>query len=296
LAGRYSGSVRFSPTDRAVDPDATGPFAMSGAIRSVDGTFKDIQIGDASFVAHADTQRAVLDHLDWDVAGGNLKAWSRITRYDADPFVHIKLNFDKISLDQLVRAARPPGQEHKPVPGLISGNAFAAGSRFSPDRRRDASGELHVRLTDSDLMNVPTVNFLYSVLSVQLGPPVPRGKGFIDARLEGPRLEIPAIRYVNRGVDIWANLTVLDVFKGIDSPIHGTAGGSARPLKDLKLPFMADVDQMLKALQGAIAVARIEGTIREPRNYLIPFSESGDTFRRFMLGEVKNEVRGTAGR
>src|SRR5207248_3587094 len=37
LSGRYSGSVRFSPTDRAVDPDATGPFAMSGSIRSSDG-------------------------------------------------------------------------------------------------------------------------------------------------------------------------------------------------------------------------------------------------------------------
>jgi uncharacterized protein involved in outer membrane biogenesis len=296
LSGRYSGSARFSPTDRTVDPDATGPFAVSGNIRSESGNFKGIQIGDASFLAHADFQRAVLDRLDWDLAGGNLKAWSRVTRYDADPFVHVKLNFDKISLDQIVRAARPPGQVHKPVPGLISGTAFAAGSRFSPERRRDASGELHVRLADSDLVNVPTVNFLYSVLSVQFGPPVPRGKGFIDARLEGTRLEVPAIRYVNRGVDIWANLTVLDVFKGVDSPIQGTAGGSARPLKDLKLPFMADVDQMLKALQGAIAVVQIEGTIRDPRNHAIPFSESGDTFRRFMLGEVKNEVRGTAGR
>jgi len=108
--------------------------------------------------------------------------------------------------------------------------------------------------------------------------------------------EIPNVRYFNRGVDIWASATVLDVFKGAQSPIEGNAAGSARPLKDLKLPFMADVDQILKALQGSIATASIQGTVGEPQPRVIPFAQSGETFRRFMIGEGKNEVRGTAGR
>jgi hypothetical protein len=86
------------------------------------------------------------------------------------------------------------------------------------------------------------------------------------------------------------------VFKGAQSPVEGSAAGSARPLKDLKLPFMADVDQIFAALQGAVATASIEGTVGNPTPRVIPFAQSGEAFRRFMIGEVKNEVRGTAGR
>jgi hypothetical protein len=103
-------------------------------------------------------------------------------------------------------------------------------------------------------------------------------------------------KYTNRGVDIWANPAVVDIFMGRDSPIEGTAAGSARPLKDLKLPFMADVDKVLAALQGGLATVQIEGTVKEPKPRVIPFSAAGDTFRRFMLGEVKEATKGTAGR
>ena len=117
----------------------------------------------------------------------------------------------------------------------------------------------------------------------------------MTARLEGPRLEIARTKYFNRGVDLYASVTATDVFKGVDSPLVGTAGGSARPFKDLKLPFMGDVDAILKALQGGLATVSVTGPVREPVIQVVPFAAAGDTFRRFMLGEVKNEVRGTAG-
>ncbi|MDB5318636.1 MAG: hypothetical protein JWN40_267 [Phycisphaerales bacterium] len=296
LVGRYTGSVRFSPTDPKTDPQATGPFAIGGTIKSAGGAWHGMQIGDAAFTAHADYRRAVLDHLDWNLAGGTLKGWMRYTNYGDEPFLHVNLAFDKLNLDQIVGAARPAGQAHKPLPGLLSGTAVAAGNPFSVERRKEASGDIRVRVTDSDLANVPVVNVLYSLLSVKLGPPLPTGRGFAEARLEGERLEIPVIRYFNRGVDIWASAAVLNIFKGVDSPIEGTAAGSARPLKDLKLPFMADVDQILGALQGAVATASIQGTLKDPQPKVIPFAQTGEAFRRFMVGEVKNEVRGTAGR
>jgi hypothetical protein len=89
---------------------------------------------------------------------------------------------------------------------------------------------------------------------------------------------------------------VLNIFQGVDSPIEGAAAGSARPLKDLKLPFMADVDQILRALQGGLATASIQGTLKDPQPRVLPFADAGEAFRRFMIGEVKSEVRGTAGR
>jgi hypothetical protein len=59
---------------------------------------------------------------------------------------------------------------------------------------------------------------------------------------------------------------------------------------------MADVDKMIAALQGGLVTVGIKGTVREPDVQVIPFASAGDAFRRFMIGEVKNEVRGTAGR
>jgi hypothetical protein len=296
LAGRYTGTVHFAPTDPATDPHATGPFEIGGTVHSADGNWNGLSIGDASFLAHADVNRAVLDRLNWRLAGGSLRGWTRVTWYDHDPFVHVNLSFDDLDLDQVVRAVQPRGKEHKPTPGLLTGTAIAAGNPFSDRGRKEASGDFHARLTKSDLVNIPTVNLLYSVLSVKLGPQAPAGHGFVDARLEGERLEIPAVRYFDRGVDLWAAVSVINVFRGAASPITGTAAGSARPLKDLKLPFMADVDQILGALQGAVATASIEGTLGDPAPRIIPFAEAGEAFRRFMVGEVKNEVRGTAGR
>ncbi|HEY7120363.1 MAG TPA: hypothetical protein VH475_27490, partial [Tepidisphaeraceae bacterium] len=297
LAGRFSGSVRFSPTSPDRNPDATGPFALQGSVQaSPDATLKGMHIGDADFIVYADYQRAVMQRLNWKIAGGELRAWTRVTWHDRDPFVHVVVDFDKLNLDEIVRAARPAGQEHKPVPGRVTGHAIAAANPLTVRGRKEASGEVEMRLTESDLVNVATVNLLYNVLSVKLGPYEPTGRGYIMARLEGERLEIPVVRYFNRGVDLWSNAAVVNVFLGANSPVEGTAAASARPLKDLKLPFMADVDQVLRALQGAVATASIQGTVGKPAPKVIPFALTGDAFRRFMLGEVRNEVRGTAGR
>lgn len=306
LGGKFSGTVRFSPTDYPTDRDATGPFAFSGEFCSSGGNWKGLPVGNAYFIAHGDyvaasksakqSARAVIDRLDWDLAGGNMKGWSRVTWYNGEPFLQVNLNLDKLSLDEIVRAARPPGQAHKPTPGLLSGPIMAAGNPFTERGQQSASGEAKITLTNSDLVNVKAVNLLYSIMSVQLGPPVPTGKGFIEARLEGKRLEIPAMHYFNRGADIWANAAVVDIFEGRSSPIEGTAAGSIKPLRDLKLPFMADVDKIISALSGSIATVSLQGTVGDPKPKVIPFADSGETFRRFMVGEVKNEVRGTSGR
>lgn len=306
LGGSYSGTIRFSPTDYPTDRDATGPFAFSGEFWSNGGNWKGLPLGNAYFIAHGNyhastksskqSARAVVDRLDWDLAGGNLKGWSRVTWYDLEPFIQVNLNLNNLSLDQIVRALRPPGQSHEPMPGKVSGPIMAAGNPFTERGQRSASGDAKIRLTDSDLVNLKAVNLLYSIMSVQLGPPKPTGEGFIQARLEGKRLEIPALRYFNRGADIWANAAVVDLFQGAKSPIEGTAAGSIKPLRDLKLPFIADVDKIISALSGSVATVRLEGTVGDPDPKVIPFAESGDTFRRFMIGEVKNEVRGTSGR
>jgi hypothetical protein len=297
LAGKFSGTVRFSPTSHQANPDATGPFAIQGKILSQGGEYRGMTVGDADFLVYCDYQRAVLDHLNWSVAEGSVNAWARFTDYGKDDrFAHVNVGLEQLSLDQVVRAARGPGQEHKPMPGRLRGTVIAAGNPFSEEGRKRSSGDVRLRVTESDLANAKIVNALYAIMSVKLGKPQPTGHGFLEARLEGERLEIPVVRYINRGVDIWANAAVVNVFRAGASPIEGTAAGSGRPLKDLKLPFMADADKMIAALQGGLATVEIKGTLAEPDVHVIPFGSAGDAFRRFMIGEVKNEVRGTAGR
>jgi len=306
LNGKYSGTFRFSPTDYRTDRDASGPFAFSGEIWSLGGNWKGLPIGDLWFIAHGEYQaktatknpvaRAVVDKMNWDLAGGNLKGWSRVTWYDLEPFAQVNFDFDKLSLDQIVKAVRPAGQEHKPMPGLLAGNVMAAGNPFTERGQQSASGEAKIRLTESDLVNSPAINLLYTLMSVKLGPQVPSGRGLIVARLEGKRLEVPAMRYSNRGTEIWAKPVVVDVFKGAASPIEGVAAGSASPLRDLKLPFMGDIDRVISAWTGSVATVQLNGTIGAPTPRVILFSQSGETFRRFLLGEVKNEMNGTAGR
>jgi hypothetical protein len=297
LTGKFSGSLRFSPTSRELNPDATGPFATQGTLTSQGGQYKGMTIGDAEFLVYSDHRRAVLDHLNWNLADGSLSAWARFTEYaPGDRFVHLNVDLNKLSLDQLVRAARPIGHEHKEMPGRVSGKIVAAANPFTELGRKQSSGEMRLQLTESDLANSRIVDALYTVMSVKLGKRSPTGRGFVEARLEGERLEIPVMRYSNRGVDVWLNAAIVNIFLGGASPIEGSAAGSARPLKDLKLPFMGDVDKVLAALQGGLATVSIGGTVGNPDPKVVPFASTGDAFRRFMIGEVKNEVRGTAGR
>ncbi|HSI32895.1 MAG TPA: hypothetical protein VK986_04835 [Tepidisphaeraceae bacterium] len=295
LRGVFSGAITFSPSDPKTRP--AGPFAARGEIKVQDGGLRDLSFGDLSFLAYLDTNRAVLDKLNWHVAGGQLNGWTRLTWYKSDPtpFIHVNLGLDKLDIDQIVKAARKPGQAHEPMPGRLSGTIVAAGNPFTDAGRRTASGDVQLRVADSDLVNIDAVTALYNLLSLQGGNKAPAGKGYVIARLEGPRLEIARSKYFNRGVDLYAAVTAVDVFKGVDSPLTGTAGGSARPFKDLKLPFMGDVDKLLSALQGNVATVNIGGTIADPKIKAVPFAESGGAFRRFLVGEVQNEVGGTAG-
>ena len=302
LQGNYSGTTTFSPTPRDRHPNALGPFGITGSISVDGGWLHGMHVGNAQFTAYLDKDRAVLDRLRWNLADGQLGAWARLTWYKSpttkrpERFLHVGLDVDKLSLDQVLSALRPRGVEHEAMPGLVTGRLWAAGNPFTEQGRRLASGEGNLRIERSDLANADIVNALYSIMSVRMGDKAPEGRGFAELRLEGPRLEIPVVRYFNRGVDLWINASVLDVFQGPGSAIQGTAAGSARPLRDLKLPFAADIDKIFQALQSNLATVAIGGTVKKPEAKVIPFAEAGSSFRRFMVGEVQSETRGTAGR
>ena len=74
---------------------------------------------------------------------------------------------------------------------------------------------------------------------------------------------------------------------------HGFVVGSARPLKDLKLPLLADVDQIMGVLQQDLTTVKLDGPLEHGGNAkLVPFGEAGAALKRFIVGEVQTETRG----
>jgi hypothetical protein len=71
--------------------------------------------------------------------------------------------------------------------------------------------------------------------------------------------------------------------------VHATLVGSARPLKDLRLPFMADIDEILSAVQANVTTVRVEGIVRQPKVRTATFDEIGEEMQQVLLGEVKTE-------
>ena len=71
--------------------------------------------------------------------------------------------------------------------------------------------------------------------------------------------------------------------------------GSVRPLRDLRLPFVGDVDKLLSALQGNLATIRVEGTVHDPKVQTEPFAGISSSLREFILGDVRSQTQNAAG-
>ena len=69
--------------------------------------------------------------------------------------------------------------------------------------------------------------------------------------------------------------------------VSGYVIGSARPLSALKLPFIADVDQIMAVLTSSLATVKLGGTIADPQNQQATFADVGEGLQRFMRGQVQ---------
>ena len=81
------------------------------------------------------------------------------------------------------------------------------------------------------------------------------------------------------------------VFGIPDSPVSGTLVGTARPLSALRLPFMADVDQILAVLQTNATTVAVSGTLRKPQVRTTTLDEVSEAVRALLLGDVQREQR-----
>ena len=123
----------------------------------------------------------------------------------------------------------------------------------------------------------------------------PTGTGDATFRLNGTTLDVTGLRYFNRGIEVRGVGQLADLSLGGDSGVNGYVLGSVRPFKDLKLPFIVDLDKVLNVIQQGSNPARITGTLKNAKVDPALFADIGQGLRSLILGDVTSETRSTAG-
>jgi hypothetical protein len=295
LGGVYSGKLDVAPAD---DPRALGPLGATLSLRSPDGGWRALAVKEVNLSAFAnltprfDAYHLVTRDATLVAADGTAKVFARLTRRPRDGSLSalVTAEFERLSLDQIVHAAAPDADA---MPGRLTGR-LALGGDPRRRARRAVFGDVSVELSESDLGNFDPIGFLYDLMNVGggRGGAGPAGRGRISARLDNESLQVTNFYLFNRGVEIRGAGAIDEIFALPDSPIAGTLVGTARPLAALRLPFMADVDEILAVLQANATTVQVSGTLREPGVRATTLDEVSDTVRALLLGDVQRESGG----
>jgi hypothetical protein len=273
LGGVLTGTIQAGP---APEPEAYGPLRIDLLLSGAHLAYRELSFQELRSSAYLAPRHILVDESQVLTAGGTVRYWGRLSYHGKDPFVHVSASGRDLSLDQIVRSARPETGE---TPGKVSFNANAGGYIFHPHR---AYGAALVDVTESDLGRLPVVSQIYTLLHINAATPAPTGRTRAVFRLDGDSLELTRLHHFNRGVDILASLTVENVWLGADSPIQGVAAGGARPLRDLKVPFGSELDRLLRGLQSNAVSVVIGGTLGRHITRVVPFSEVGQAVGRLL--------------
>jgi hypothetical protein len=192
-------------------------------------------------------------------------------------------------------AATPPAPASTTTPAATTapGATTKAATQPTRDMLREfltrVYGEGHVHLSEANLANIGAISFVYNALNVFQKVNQPTGTGDIDFRIERDTLKVTRMTYYNRGTELRAILDFPQIWEIPASPVRGTVVGLARPLRDLKLPFIEDFESALGALQsGLLTSANVSGRVNDPKLQLSSFKGVGDDMKRFFKGDASS--------
>ena len=279
LTGQLSGSAHLAPIDNS---RSLGASIITARVLPKDFRYKSLDIGSIDIESYFDGTRFVLNNSTVHVAGGEIRLWARSTPHADDVrSSQIQIDFHHLDINELDQAfdANP-----KPMPGKLDGSFVVIGSMNDRD---SLFGQGSVSVYESNLANLGAIRGLYNLM--HLGQPDGNtGAGGFNVRLDHNIVSLENARYFNRGVEVRAAAMIHNVWHLPDSPLEGTLIGSLRPLKDIKLPFFADADHVMNALQQNVTTVKVMGTARKYDVVPSSFNEVGDTMRGLLLGEVQN--------
>ncbi len=285
LTGKFSLQVDVAPS--ADQRRALEPLKITATLTSKQAAWRQVQIGDGLLVAYTDAHRIVLgtaeaQQAQLSIAGGSLTLWGRAGKQPDGTFLSQAIvEMHSLDLQQIINSGEASART---MPGLIDGQITLVGNPANLDQ---LFGDATVKISQSDLVNFAPINALYSLFSALGDKGQSLGNGELALRLESSKLNLTHMRYFNRGVEIRGMATVDHVWQIPDSPVSGTFVGSARPLRDLKLPLVADADAIFNSLQSSTTSVRLHGTLRDPKAAVVPFADIGNDMRSFLLGDMK---------
>jgi hypothetical protein len=318
LGGRFSGSVHVAP---APPPWPLEPLRITANVQNDGGRYRSIPIGPIRLSAFTNFDRLVIDDsppqnpTTIEFADGLVRLWGRITLLEPGqelspaatmPLLlsQLQVTLKQLDVDQMVHAFKPDAEK---MPGKLSGSINAlAGTR--PGRRpgaprsgqsvfeksvRRITADGRIELTDSDLANLDALAFLYSAMSASNPGGPPSGKGDLIVHLEDGLLTLNNVHYFNRGTEARAIVQIDQIWHMPDSPIRGTVAGTARPFRDIKLPFLSNynLDTIMTALQTDLTTVAVNGTVKNPKVGTVAFSDLGEGMRNLLLGDFEKERR-----
>jgi hypothetical protein len=284
LGGTFSGTVNIAPAIHELRP--LEPVRVDISLASDGGHFRSIEIGRSGLpmiaVLYANTDRAVLDHSNFYIAGGTVHLWSRISG-EGGLSDQTLIDFDNLDLDQLMHADPAMTQSD---PGILSGHLALVRSGPGADKLL-AIG--HVDLNQTDLAHVGPIAALYDVMHVSRGGSRPAGNGSIDLDFEQNTLHVSSFRLDNRGVEARgvASVGPINYTHLGATVIGGQVVGDARPFKDISLPLLDNFDDIFTALQGGLTPIDILGTVAKPRYVPASIANISAALRQLIVGDAR---------
>jgi hypothetical protein len=278
--GVYSGSVIVAPAN---EPRALEPLKLSATLTASGTGYRGIQIGNGFAIGYAGPSRLVLDRAALEIAGGRLAFWGRTVAHGGTwNTSQFRVAGESLDLNQIVQAVRPHSEE---MVGRISGAVDILGDPRRPDT---LAGGGALTIDRSDLANSDIIGGVYSVMHVGAAGPAAEGHGRITFRFEKGNAHITEMSYFNRGIQIRAAGNVKDVLDLPNSSIDIVLAGAARPLRDVRLPVVSDVDEIIAVLQSHVTTLRATGTLAEPHMQPVLLEQAGSDLREILLGEARN--------
>jgi hypothetical protein len=298
FTGNVAGSLKIGPPEMA---RPLAPLAMELKINSDRLQWHNLNFTAADLKAYYDPgtrigeERLIFDNSSLNVAGGVIQLFFRLTRHPlsratlptgSESFewsYNLLVDASHLDLNTLVHAGNPKAADQ---PGLLSVRATLLGD---PLEKQQWIGDATASIRKSDLAGNSVLQLLYAAMSVQLGKRPPTGDGTVSLHFEKNNLNINSFYYSDRGVDAQGNGTIIDLWKGPNAGLDGYVVGTARPFRDLKLPFAADVDKVLAAASRNATPVRVVGTLGKPDVKLMLFSDIGDALKALIVGEVHGD-------
>lgn len=285
LSGRFTGGLTAGP---AQGPNPLAPLQIAFRLDAPDGAIGAIALRNINLNAFVNLERPgmwlhlVTPDASLGLAGGDVEMFARLTiRDDGTRALLMTGEFQRLSLDQIVHAVDPTADR---MPGLLSGRYMLGGDPRVP---REVFGETYVALDEADLDNSDPLELLYKSTHVEGPRRSPLGTGFVRARLENRNIEVTRLFLLTRGLEVRGTGTIYDVFMLPDSEMHLMLVGMSRPLKAIRLPFMATADQIVTAIQTSATTVEVGGTVREPSMRLTSFENLTQGMRSMLLGDAQ---------